>query len=115
MPALPSRPSPAQPGPAAATEFFPQYSFFFKTYHFSLSREETIGNKGNIWYKRRKLTSCVEATLPAAQRLTEAHTSCCAAAFCANTMLHTSKSLQLSQISMLTFTLFTVTPSRGVA
>ena len=106
----PSRPSPLGPlrprGQALAAKFFQgSVPFFFRDIpDFTLASR----NEGKIRYKRRKLTYCIEATLPAVPRRTErrAQASCWVAAFCMYTMWH--KSLQLSQISMLTLT---VTPS----
>ena len=88
---------------------FPSAPFLFRAYSSFPWRERCEG-KGKIMCIRRKLTHCIAAALPAAQRWTErcAQASCWAAAFCMFKMLH--KSLQLSQISMRTLT---VTPSCG--
>ena len=76
----------------------------------SVMRGENSGKWAKIYYKRRKLSYCVGATLSAVPRSTErrAPAPCWTVPFCLSTML--CKLRQLSQISKL---ILILTPSRG--
>ena len=76
-PFLPSTPGPLQPrGPAPATEFFPQYRFFrdIRSYTGFFTH---LMERGKNLIQKRKLTCCIETTLPVASPRAAPHRTLC--------------------------------------